>query len=368
MASSRGLEGDVSRPACATSPSRKTTCSGSPGLHRGGDGDDRAVGAAGQAVAAVEHRQRRRGGQLGGQRLQRPSAAAESGGGRGAQPPLQRRQGRPLVGDATLGVGPQQPGLHRAQLVPPAAHARRGGRPRPRDGEIVEHLAALLDQPPGRRAAGPAAARAAAGSCAPRPASRGPAAAPAPAAPAAGRPPPAREISAAAEGVGARRSATKSAMVKSVSWPTPEITGTRQAAMARASPSSLKHHRSSAEPPPRARITTSTSGTAATDAQRRHDGQGRALPLDGRGGQQDRHREPPVGHPDDVADDRPARRGHDPDPPRQEGQGALSLGREQPLGRQLALQLLEGHAPAARRPPARGPSPRTGTCPGLRRW
>ena len=32
--------------------------------------------------------------------------------------------------------------------------------------------------------------------------------------------------SAAAEGVGARRSATKSAMVKSVSWPTAEITGT----------------------------------------------------------------------------------------------------------------------------------------------
>ena len=43
-------------------------------------------------------------------------------------------------------------------------------------------------------------------------------------------------ISAAAEGVGARRSATKSAMVTSVSCPTAEITGTEQAAMARATP------------------------------------------------------------------------------------------------------------------------------------
>ena len=47
--------------------------------------------------------------------------------------------------------------------------------------------------------------------------------------------------SAAADGVGARRSATKSAMVKSVSWPMAETTGSSEAAMARASPSSLKH-------------------------------------------------------------------------------------------------------------------------------
>ena len=38
--------------------------------------------------------------------------------------------------------------------------------------------------------------------------------------------------SAAAEGVGARRSAAKSAMVKSVSWPMAETTGRREAAMA----------------------------------------------------------------------------------------------------------------------------------------
>ena len=44
-------------------------------------------------------------------------------------------------------------------------------------------------------------------------------------------------VSAAAEGVGARRSATKSAMVTSVSCPTAETTGTEQAAMARATAS-----------------------------------------------------------------------------------------------------------------------------------
>ena len=38
----------------------------------------------------------------------------------------------------------------------------------------------------------------------------------------------------AADGVGARRSATKSAMVTSLSWPTAEMTGTGEAAIARA--------------------------------------------------------------------------------------------------------------------------------------
>jgi hypothetical protein len=40
-------------------------------------------------------------------------------------------------------------------------------------------------------------------------------------------------------GVGARRSATKSAIEKSVSWPTPVTIGTREAAIARATTSSL---------------------------------------------------------------------------------------------------------------------------------
>src|SRR6266481_1306915 len=65
--------------------------------------------------------------------------------------------------------------------------------------------------------------------------------------------------SAAADGVEARTSATKSAMVKSVSWPTPEITGISEAKIARATISSLKDHKSSMEPPPRARISASTN-------------------------------------------------------------------------------------------------------------
>ena len=64
-------------------------------------------------------------------------------------------------------------------------------------------------------------------------------------------------ISAAADGVGARRSATRSQIVKSVSCPTPEIVGIRQAATARATISSLNGQRSSSEPPPRQIRTTS---------------------------------------------------------------------------------------------------------------
>ena len=63
--------------------------------------------------------------------------------------------------------------------------------------------------------------------------------------------------SAAAVGVGARTSAQKSAMVKSVSCPTPHTTGTGDEAMARASCSSLNAHKSSMAPPPRTSSSTS---------------------------------------------------------------------------------------------------------------
>jgi hypothetical protein len=56
-------------------------------------------------------------------------------------------------------------------------------------------------------------------------------------------------ISAAADGVEARMSATKSAMVKSTSWPTAEMMGTGERWMARATDSSLNAQRSSIEPP-----------------------------------------------------------------------------------------------------------------------
>ena len=64
--------------------------------------------------------------------------------------------------------------------------------------------------------------------------------------------------SAAALGVGARRSAAKSAMVKSVSWPTAEMTGVSHSKIALATRSSLKAQRSSMEPPPRPQMITST--------------------------------------------------------------------------------------------------------------
>ena len=63
--------------------------------------------------------------------------------------------------------------------------------------------------------------------------------------------------------MGARTSATKSAMVKSVSCPTPLTTGTGLAAMVRASCSSLKAHRSSIEPPPRTSRMRSTAGAGS---------------------------------------------------------------------------------------------------------
>ena len=64
---------------------------------------------------------------------------------------------------------------------------------------------------------------------------------------------------AAPVGVAARTSATKSQIVKSVSWPTAETTGSADAWTACATTSSLNAHRSSIEPPPRPTISTSTS-------------------------------------------------------------------------------------------------------------
>ena len=69
------------------------------------------------------------------------------------------------------------------------------------------------------------------------------------------------KISPASVGVKARTSATKSDKVTSISCPTAETTGIREAKIARTTGSSLKHHRSSILPPPRQ--TTSTSGGSA---------------------------------------------------------------------------------------------------------
>ena len=61
----------------------------------------------------------------------------------------------------------------------------------------------------------------------------------------------------ATEGVAARTTATKSVIVKSVSCPTAEITGSFDLATARANVSSLKAQRSSNDPPPLPMISTS---------------------------------------------------------------------------------------------------------------
>ena len=73
--------------------------------------------------------------------------------------------------------------------------------------------------------------------------------------------------SAACDGVGARRSATKSAIVKSISWPTPTMIGQLDGGDRRARRlSSLNDQRSSSEPPPRVRISTSQSARRSASA------------------------------------------------------------------------------------------------------
>ena len=117
----------------------------------------------------------------------------------------------------------------------------------------------------------------------------------------------------------------------------------RQARIARATRSSLKDHRSSIEPPPRATISTSHSRRAAASSMRAHDLGHRRRAL--HGGRIDEHRRAaesarastrkmsriaaPVG---EVTT--PMRRGT-------ARQRALALGGEQPFRRELGLELLE---------------------------
>ena len=71
-------------------------------------------------------------------------------------------------------------------------------------------------------------------------------------------------ISPDSEGVSALRSATRSLMLTSTSWPTALIIGIGLAAMARATTSSLKGHKSSRLPPPRPTIATSTPSNSGS--------------------------------------------------------------------------------------------------------
>ena len=132
-------------------------------------------------------------------------------------------------------------------------------------------------------------------------------------------------------------------MVTSVSCPTAETTGTAQAAMARATASSLKVQRSSSDPPPRPTITTSGPPGAAEIFDAAADLFHRAFAL------HQRREEPDVQagkaarqDVDHVRDGRAARRGDDADAPRKARQRPFALRGEQPLGGQLLLELLEG--------------------------
>ena len=162
-------------------------------------------------------------------------------------------------------------------------------------------------------------------------------------------------ISAAAVGVGARRSAAKSISVTSVSWPTAEISGMKLAAAARTTISSLNDHRSSSEPPPRATMMRSGRGGSAADSRQRVEAVDRG--GDFRGGAFALHLDRPdqhvaretVGEPmQDVADHGAGRRGDDADDRRQERQQLLARLVEQTLGGEFLLALLQA-APSARR-------------------
>ena len=149
--------------------------------------------------------------------------------------------------------------------------------------------------------------------------------------------------SAAAEGVGARRSATKSAMVKSVSWPTAETTGRRDAAMARATRSLLKAARSSSDPPPRASTITSTRPERVQFGQRGLNLGGRRVAL--HGDREEQHVEAGVAAADDVeevANHRAGGRGDDADGARKCGQRPLAGGVEEAFGLEPLLELFEG--------------------------
>ena len=148
--------------------------------------------------------------------------------------------------------------------------------------------------------------------------------------------------SAAAEGVGARRSATKSAMVKSVSWPTPLTTGKGLATMARARASSLKAHRSSMLPPPRISRMTSTSSSALSRASAARNCRGRLQALHGGRAQPDLgQREATPQHVADVLKGGGLRRGHHANHPREGRQRPFAPGVEEAFGLQRGLQGLE---------------------------
>ena len=154
---------------------------------------------------------------------------------------------------------------------------------------------------------------------------------------------------AAPVGVGARTSATKSAIVKSVSWPTPDTTGSRDSKIARATISSLNDHRSSIEPPPRQTISTSTSARALAVAIAAAISCAAPAPCTAHGIDDHAHRRPaPAQRGDDVAQRRGARRRDDAHGARIRRQRALARSVEPAARLELGLEPREALEQRAR--------------------
>lgn len=148
--------------------------------------------------------------------------------------------------------------------------------------------------------------------------------------------------SAAAEGVGARRSAAKSDSETSVSWPTADTTGVVQAAIARGQrfvdegPEILQRAAAARQQ----QHVVAAAGISRL--QHRADLGGGAFALHGHC--QQLHfdqREAPAQHADDVADHRTGGRGQDRQPAHEGGQRSLARQLEQALRLQTRLEFLE---------------------------
>ena len=155
-------------------------------------------------------------------------------------------------------------------------------------------------------------------------------------------------ISAAAEGVGARTSAAKSAIVKSTSWPTAEMIGNRRG-------DDGPRHDFFVERPQIFDRAASAPDDDDVDARHLDDvldaagdfGRG-ALSLHARGANDEmRVRIPSAEHFDDVANRRAVERRDDADFAGQGRERALARGVEQPLGLEPPLQLIEGELQCA---------------------
>ena len=149
-------------------------------------------------------------------------------------------------------------------------------------------------------------------------------------------------ISAAADGVGARRSATKSAIVVSVSWPTAEITGTGDIRDRAGDDFLVERPQVFDRTAPAADDDDVDAGHSCNGPQTSRDVEGRPFALNPGGTNHDlRIRIPSPEHLDDVPNRRAVERGHDPDLPGQRRERSFPRRLEQPFGLEPLLQLVE---------------------------